>query len=277
MARYVIDHHPAPSGASPTTAPLGQRRGCLVAVVGAKGGVGTTWTAIHLAAARARVGRVALLDMDFHRGDVAGALDLWGARSAHELLEGGEAVDPLALTAHLVPHRSGFQVMVQPFDLADLVQPQVDDVRALLAAGLVSFDRVVADCGSRVDEAMLTTLTRADLVALVSEPTIPSLRDALRIARLAQRLSVPRERLRLILNRSGRGQGVALHEIPAQLHLEPVAVIPEDREVFGAMELQGRLAWEVARRAPVSTALEGLWEAVAGEGEEVLIRNRRSA
>lgn len=276
MARFVIDHHPSPSGAAPAPAPTEQRRGCLLAVVGAKGGVGTTWLAIHLAAVRARAGRVALLDLDFHRGDVAGNLDLWGTRSAHELLDGGDAVDTLTLNAHLAPHRSGFQVLVQPFDLANLVQPQVADVRALLTASVGSFDRTIADCGSRIDEAMLTTLTRADLIALVSDPSIPSLRDALRIVRLAQRLGVPSERLRLVLNRVSRGRGVAVDDIPGQIHLAPVAVIPADDEVFGAIDLQGRLAWEVARRAPVAAALEGLWEAVAGAGEEVLIRNRRT-
>lgn len=278
MARFVIDRQQAVTLKGPAlAASTGARHGALVAVIGAKGGVGATWLAIHLAAARARAGRVTLLDLDFHRGDVAGTLDLWGNKTAHELLEGGESIDALSFQAHLASHPAGFQALLQPFDLANLVQPQAEDVRKLLTAATASADRVVADCGSRVDEAMLTVATRADLIALVSQPTIPSLRDALRLVRLMQRLGVAEERIRLVINGQGRGHGVSLADVPSQIHLTPVAIIPRDDDTFEAMDLHGRLAWDAARRSALAHALEGLWDAVAGEGEEVLLRLRRTS
>ena len=278
MARFVIERPSAAvAGPSPTTTPPSARRGCLVAVIGAKGGCGATWLAIHLAASRAAVGRVCLLDLDFHRGDVAGALDLWDRKTVHELLDTGDPVDVLSLKANMASHPSGFDALLQPFDLANLVQPQDNELRKILGAAIGSYDRVIADCGSRVDEAMLTVATRAELVALVSQPTIPALRGALRISRLLHRLGVAEERLRLVINGTKRGHGVNLDDVPDYLHLSPVAAIPWDEETFDAMDLHGRLAWEVAKRGALARALEGLWDAVAGEGEEILLRMRRTA
>ena len=94
---------------------------------------------------------------------------------------------------------------------------------------------------------------------------------------LLHRLGVAEERLRLVINGTKRGHGVNLDDVPDYLHLSPVAAIPWDDETFDAMDLHGRLAWEVAKRGALARALEGLWDAVAGEGEEILLRMRRTA
>ncbi len=266
-ARLIDGNTPAP-GASPS--------GCVVAVVGAKGGSGATLLAIHLAAARARAGRVGLLDFDFHRGGVAGALDLWVDHSLHKLVEQLDRIDAVGFQRALVTHNAGFQVLPQPFDFADLIQPRAADVLRLLTLSATSFDRVVVDCGSRVDEAMLAVVTKADLVVLVSTPAIPALRDALRLVRLLRDLQVGEERIRLVINQWTTTGPFSLPEVEAQLEIPVALTVPRDDAAFAQVDFEARPIWDVSRRSRASRALEEAWEAVTGHGEEVLMRMRRT-
>lgn len=266
-ARLIDGNTPAP-GASPS--------GCVVAVVGAKGGSGATLLAIHLAAARARSGRVGLLDFDFHRGGVAGALDLWVDHSLHKLVEQLDRIDAVGFQRALVTHNAGFQVLPQPFDFADLIQPRAADVLRLLTLSATSFDRVVVDCGSRVDEAMLAVVTKADLVVLVSTPAIPALRDALRLVRLLRDLQVGEERIRLVINQWTTTGPFSLPEVEAQLEIPVALTVPRDDAAFAQVDFEARPIWDVSRRSRASRALEEAWEAVTGHGEEVLMRMRRT-
>ncbi|MGW8397913.1 nucleotide-binding protein, partial [Streptomyces lydicus] len=71
-------------GGNPDAAP--GPSGTLVTVTGAKGGVGTTVTAVHLALAARAAGRsVALVDLDLQSGDVASYLDVQFRRSVVDL------------------------------------------------------------------------------------------------------------------------------------------------------------------------------------------------
>lgn len=251
--------------------------GPVIAVVGAKGGAGATLFAIHLAAVRARYGRVGLLDFDFHRGGVAGALDLWVSNPLHRLVGQMEHMDASAFQRALVAHDAGFYVLPQPSDFADLIQPRAADVWRLVSLATQAFERVVVDCGSRVDEAMLAVVSRADLVVLVCTPAIPALRDALRMVRLLRDLQVADERIRLVMNQWTTNGPFTLPEVEAQLEVPVALTVPKDDAAFAAVDFEARPIWEVARRSRPARALDDSWEAVAGSGEEVLMRMRRAS
>lgn len=259
-----------------TPAPGPAPAGRVVAVVGAKGGSGATLLSIHLAAARARSGRVGLLDFDFHRGGVAGALDLWVDHSLHKMIEQLDRMDALQFQRALITHNAGFHVLPQPFDFADLIQPRAADVWRMVTLAATCFDRVVVDCGSRVDEAMLAVVTKADLVVVVSTPAIPALRDALRLVRLLRDLQVNDERIRLVINQWTTAGHFSLPEVEAQLEVPVALTVPKDEAAFAQVDFEARPIWEVSRRSRASRALEEAWEAVAGNGEEVLLQIRRS-
>lgn len=279
MPRFVIEKNVADrQSAAPPATSAGGGRGAVIAVVGAKGGCGATTLAMHMAAARARAGRVALLDFDFHRGGLAGALDLWVERSAQQVVEAGDKLDSRGFEEHLIEHRSGMFVLAQPFDLLNLVQPAARDVQHILNVAAQSFDRVFVDGGSRVDEAMLGLVLRADLIVLVCDPQVGALRDALRLVRLIRSLEVPESRIRMVLNRLDEDLAFSLPET-AQSHLQIpfVATVARDDATFRQADFSGRLVWDVNKRSPTAKGLERLWDIVGGDGEEVLMRMRRSA
>lgn len=278
MPRFVIESDRKPTAMASSVWGGGElARGAVVAVIGAKGGCGATTLAMHMAASRARTGRVALLDFDFHRGGVAGALDLWVERSVQQVLEHGPQLDVGGLLENLIEHRSGMFVLAQPFDLNNLVEARASDVTHLLGVAAQAFDRVFVDGGSRVDEAMLGLCLRADLITLVCDPNVGSLRDALRLVRLLRSLDIPEGRIRMVLNRLDEDLAFSLPET-AQSHLQIpfIATVPRDDASFRQADFSGRLVWDVNRRSPTSKGLERLWDQVGGENEEVLLRELRT-
>ena len=87
----------------------------LIAVTGAKGGVGTSFVACQLAASLAKFGgRTALVDGQLRRGDVSLYFDLTPHFSFASLANRSEAIDPTFLETILVGHSSGVQVLAAP-------------------------------------------------------------------------------------------------------------------------------------------------------------------
>ncbi|GGO52015.1 hypothetical protein GCM10012287_35370 [Streptomyces daqingensis] len=88
--------------------------GTVVAVTGAKGGVGTTLTAVQLALAAQASGRgSALVDMDLQSGDVASYLDVQFRRSVADLA-GIEDISARVLQDAVYTHESGLGLLLAP-------------------------------------------------------------------------------------------------------------------------------------------------------------------
>ena len=91
--------------------------GQLIAVAGAKGGVGTTTVALHLAlaAARAAPGRpVCVVDFDLQKGDFRTLLDTPYRRSVVDLVEVADEISVRHLQETLYTHQDGFRVLLAP-------------------------------------------------------------------------------------------------------------------------------------------------------------------
>lgn len=97
-------------GADVFTGPGGK----VVTVTGAKGGVGTTFTAVQFALAAAASGRrTALVDMDLQAGDVGSYLDVQFRRSIADLA-GIHDISPRVLQDAVYEDRTGLALLLAP-------------------------------------------------------------------------------------------------------------------------------------------------------------------
>ena len=179
--------------ASPAPAPL-------LAVAGAKGGVGKTMVATNLALLLARAGhRTLLVDFDPGCGNVAVHLRL-AARVDLDAVAAGDAPPAAAVVdgpagLRVVLGRSGSTLLAGDDD--------APRARALQALATLARDHdvVVADTGAGLGPATLAVCERADLVLGLTTPDAAALTDAYALAKVLHRRGLPLPRL--VVNRVG--------------------------------------------------------------------------
>lgn len=221
----ALETDPAP----PVAELVPQRPAFVIALVGTRGGAGTSVLAAALAARMARAGHATVLvDLDFQGGSLALDLDLEPSPAILPLLEAPDRLDPVVVTQAMRVHRGGFRLIAAdaPIEIGLTVEP--DAVLALLAAAGADADVVIADLPRWLDRPRRAVLRTADRLAIVTAPTLAGLRDTQRLVALATGLRAG-QRPFVVGNRAG-AQGAELdwQDFASILGVPPDVVLPED-------------------------------------------------
>lgn len=150
-----------------------------VAVHSPRGGVGTTTIATNVAmvAARQKPDRVVLVDLHLQFGQVATHLNLEVKQSLADVARDDAAMrEPELLRTYAARHDSGLHVLAAPTspELAELIT--ADHVDRILTTLLQSYDSVVIDAGSWLDERTMTAFEHAETVIFAVCPEISALK-----------------------------------------------------------------------------------------------------
>ena len=187
--------------------------GALIAVAGAKGGVGTTTVAMHLAltAARNAPGRpVCLVDFDLQKGDLRAYMDTPYRRSVVDLVEVADEISVRHLQETLYTHRDGVRLLLAP-DEGERSE-EVDSIvaRNVLGAVRARHALTVVDLGATVSEATAIGAEMAAKVLIVSTPDVVALRGVRRLRDLWRRLQVREDdqETLVVLNQASRKREV---------------------------------------------------------------------
>lgn len=154
-------------------------RGQLVVVAGAKGGVGTTTIATHLAHdAVTRVpGRsVCLVDLDLEKGDVANFLGIEHRLDISDLAKVADDLSAQTVTSAVHRDASGLSTLLSPARLEDVGSVGERETVLILAALRRQFDLVIADVGTHVSPVSAAAAETASQVLLVATPDVLALR-----------------------------------------------------------------------------------------------------
>lgn len=179
----------------------GGRGGQVVAVAGAKGGVGTSVLALLLARA-GRTGDTMLVDLDLGAGDLTAYTGVRTRRSVVDLaaVEGEITGRMLRETTYEVP--GGIRLLSAPAEGERGEEMTPAAVRSVVNALRFESGLAVIDVGAHLDEPRATALEFADRVLLVTTPDLPALRAARRSLAQWDRLAVRRPAtVELVLNR----------------------------------------------------------------------------
>ncbi|HYL38400.1 MAG TPA: AAA family ATPase [Bryobacteraceae bacterium] len=173
----------------------------ILAFAGAKGGAGTTMLATNFGIVLAQQdgGRVVVVDLDIQLGEVAMNLGLTPQFSVLDAVQNVDRLDSDFVQSLLCRHNSGLLVLASPEQYASFTKLS-GGLERLFEILRESFDFVVVDGGSLAGSVENILLNLADTLYLVTERSIPSLRNARRMLTfLAGRERKPR--LEVILNR----------------------------------------------------------------------------
>ncbi|MFE5616010.1 CpaE family protein [Streptomyces sp. NPDC056524] len=236
--------------------------GTVVTVSGAKGGVGTTITAVQLALASRASGRnVALVDMDLQGGDIASYLDVQFRRSVADLAAVDD-ISPRVLQDALYVHETGIALLLAPAEGERAEDVADRSARQIVSALRSRYDVVVVDCGTYLNGANAAAVEMADAAVLVTTPDVVTVRAAKRTVRMWDRLQIRKaEESTLLVNRYTRTTEIqpALIQKITGTRMAGVVVPANFKELQGVVDA-GRMHELDAR----SSVKQALWS-LAGE------------
>ena len=227
----------------------------LVSVVRSTGGSGATTVITHLAAALAAnpdgPGAPCLIDLDIQLGNVGASLGKSGKATVIDLLDAGDRLDAEFFGSATVDSGRGFDIVVAPDPITPLETVDVDQLIHMLSIARRSYGSVLVDLPANwTNWTLSTALASTDLV-LITDLTIPGLRQAKRRLELFDTVGVPRDRLRVVVNRVEKRlfRTIGVDEVRATLGHPVFATLAAEPGVLASAQDQGLLAGEANRKS----------------------------
>ncbi len=224
----MVARHFVPAVRPGGTNDWGMRGGRVIAVTGARGGVGVTTVAVNLAWTLSETGarHTALMDSDLHTGTAALLLGAKPGPGLRAALEAPERVDELFVERAATAVRDRLHVLAAEESLGEPLHDSPGAAERLLGALRRRYNFVVLDIPFRGTPLHRELWQLSNEQVVVMDPSLPSVRDALRLLALPRTALQPRRPM-LVLNRAGRPGGLATAHLSKALEFDPDVSVPD--------------------------------------------------
>lgn len=232
----------------------------VIAVTGARGGVGTSLVASSLAwfMSEALDQKTMLVDLDLHFGSTALSFDVEPSRGLRDALTNPDRIDNLFIASASTEITQNLCLLAseEPLDNAVFVKP--DALECLGTELRHNFQRVIFDLPCRNLDVLRQGIAQANTLVVVTDFSIASLRDSGRIMTLAKDCA-PKTRRMAIGNRAGASKGeLGADQFEKVLGMPLAATIPEDGAAVLRALNSGELLPKCAPHSKAATALRNL-------------------
>ena len=230
------------TSAEPAVATAEGGAGIVFTIASATGGCGKTFYATNMGAFLQRqTGRtVCIVDIDLQFGEVSTAMRLKPKFTIYDALQRDEDEDA-DLQAHideyLVVHETGVSVLAAPKDPAEADRITPPDVTRIIEALRNRFDYVIVDTPAQLSEVVLAAFDLSELLFLMATLDLPSVRNMGVFLSTLEKLKIPSENIRLILNKAESDVGIDVAQIEKLFPTGFSSVLPYAKEVSRSINL----------------------------------------
>ncbi|WP_175546696.1 AAA family ATPase [Natronohydrobacter thiooxidans] len=246
----------------------GTRIGKVHAVIGTKGGVGSSVLAQNLAWTVSRTTHATLLaDLDLQFGTAALNCNIdCPTGFAEQLPDQGDRLDGALLERLLFKHGPGLSVLPCATRAQIASDPDLAIIEKVLDLARSTFPHVVLDLPHAWSPMVRSALLTADDITLVAEPDLANLRNARCLLDFLRQVRPNDPLPRLVINRVGmpRRKEIPPKKFASALEIPLAAKIDDDPVVFSAAAANGQMLCQVSRKAAVAPALECLARQLTG-------------
>lgn len=189
------------------------------AFIGAKGGAGTTTVAVNCGVELARLTKrsTIVVDLKSHLGEVALFLGVRPRFTVLDAIDNLHRLDKDFLKEIISKHKSGLEILsgAEQFDRPNAQDaPAIEELLRVLSR---IYDFIVIDAGNTINACVASALYSADTIFLVTNPDVPSIRNAQRLVERVRQLGAGSERIKVLLNRASDQHLIAPKQIETAL------------------------------------------------------------
>lgn len=246
--------------ANEATVEVGQ--GKIVSMLKSVGGVGATSILVQMAALlgrRERGGqrRVCVIDLDLQFGNVATYLGLNPMNHVGELLGAGERLDEALFRSVVTEHGSGLAVVAAPKQMAPIESVDVDQMLRVIEIAARMYDVVLLDLPGNWTNWSMSLAARSDLLMMVVELSVGSLRQARRQVDLLLDQQLGNIPLEVIVNRVEKKlfKSIDLSDVRRVLGQDVDLVVANDFQLMSAACDQGVLVGDLRAKSKIDRDL----------------------
>ena len=242
-------------------APLADGPGTVFTIASATGGCGKTFYATNLAyfLTRYTQKRVCIVDLDLQFGEVSTALRLRPKYTIFDALQRDDA-DDSDLQAHIeeytVTHETGVSVLAAPREPSEADRITPPDITKVLEAARQRFDYVIVDTPPALAETVLVAFDMSDMLYVMATLDLPSVRNMSVFLSTLDRLKVPTDHVRLILNKAETDVGIDVEQVTKLFPQGFESVLPYAKEVSRSINL-GMPVMAASPTAEISVLMSG--------------------
>ena len=240
-----------------------------VAMIGARGGVGTTTIALSVAwILSQQQQQVVLVDLDLHFGSLALSLDIEPGRGFREILGSPDRIDSLLIGAAMTNAGDRLRILGAEEPLEDKLNLGNDGLATLLTDLTTTVDCIVVDLPRSLGPMTRHILGVADAIGIVTDLSLPAMRDTQRLIGLIRGMR-EKARLFVIVNRMGGVAGeVSCADFERGIGAKIAYAVPFDAKAAAAAAERAKPLVEVARQPKTVSELHDLAVGLLGAGDK---------
>jgi pilus assembly protein CpaE len=126
-------------------------------------------------------------------------------------------------------HHSGLAFLPAPGDPEDSEEVSAEHIARILDLSRQLFDVVLIDCASmRVDDRTMEIFNLSDKIFVVTDLSVPAVRNAARLCKLIAKLGINQEKIEVVVNRYLKGGALSIEEVEKTLKKRLFWLFPND-------------------------------------------------
>jgi len=242
--------------------------GRVVAVIGARGGIGASTIAHNVAwsIAERQESSATLLDLDLSFGTAALDFNQDPPQSIADALMAPDRVDDVFLERVTTKQTQRLQMLTAPATLEREFELDPQSYEMVIERVRRTSPYVVLDLPHTWSSWVKHTLLAADDAIIVAGPDLASLRNTKNIMDLLKSMRPYDSPPTVVLSMVGvpKRPEIPFKDFAEALGAEPVASIPFDPQLFGMAANNGQMVGEVAAQSKTAMALDALAASLTG-------------
>lgn len=232
----------------------------VISIVSGKGGVGKTTLVSNLSFVLTELGKdVTAVDANLTTPHLGLHLGFYSPpKSLHDFLKADAKLQDI-----IYYHPYGFKIIPASLSIHNLTGANIDKLQDLILKLLGKTEFILVDSAPSLGKEALVSLEISDEILLLTNPNLPSVLDALKVAKIAEKLD--KIILGVVVNRTNRKSNeLSSAEVEEITNYPVINEIPEDINVSHALTTK-TIVVDYNPKSPAATEIRALGHYLVGK------------
>ena len=241
----------------------------IISVIKSIGGVGASMIATQAASRYAEMhagdqGGTCLLDLDLQFGSTASYLGVHQSLDFSDLLDAGSRIDGDLVQSVASTLPTGLHVITAPSDIIPMETVNANQIYRIIDIASREYDTIFIDLPGNWTNWSVSVVARSDIVLLVVELTIASLRQAKRQLALLTSQGIAGKHVQVVVNRVEKKlfRSINLEDAEKAINYPVQHILHNDYPLVSAAQDQGVLIEEIRRKSKLGKDIEIILESI---------------